>query len=1066
MSNTIREKRAVATARRLESLTEFETHELETIEYYKTDSFLEPGELPFEEFEPCEVGFRWERNRQTVPDDRRGADVDVTDVDALPDALAVGESVWFRLQFAIPESMAGRRVTLRFVAEPLRGPDIGLGTPRVECLCYRDGEPWQAFDDGHTDLVLTEEAEGGETFDLLVEAGTTTLWGQLDVDEFVLDAAELYATRPTVVDLNRNFSILNELRTEIPEESVNRGKILRALSEASHAFSFETDDETEMERTAAEALAILDECKSDLRSELTGYELLAVGHAHIDLAWLWPWSETVRKGARSFSNVLKIMEEYPEFTFLQSQPHLYELIRNRYPDVFEGIQDAVKEGSWEPVGALWVESDINNVGGEALARQYLLGKRYFREEFDVDPKITFIPDVFGYSGGLPGISQAADCPYFFTQKMSWNEHNDLPYSTFHWEGIDGSTVLSHFPPCDTYNGEMTVEQVRKSVTNHDESDRLDESVYLYGWGDGGGGPTRKMLERREVVNEIGSLPDITIGSLDDYFDRLAERDVDLPTWRGELYLEKHRATLTTQAKTKRNNRKGEFALREAELWSSLALALDADDGFEYAHEGIERAWKVLLFNQFHDILPGSSVTDVYADADRDYAQVFETTDAVLETALNALVSPADRSDRIAVTNSLGWTRSPVVSVDAAAVNVPDGEGLVAVGGDGERTPVQRIDDEEAYLFETPDIPALGVSTVALETACGEVDSALDASQTHLENALIRVDLHEDGTISAYDRETDRPLFDGVGNRIVNYRDHPAGSDAWDLEGDIYETGEDLPAPTDVEVVETGPVRATVRQTREFSDSVLVQEISIKRDSKRIDFDTEVDWREEEQFLKVHFPADVHTNEATYDTHFGHIERPTHDNTSWDVARFEEPHQQWVDVSDHDYGVSVLNDCKYGVHVDETDVSLSLLRAPNYPDPDADRGTHEFTYAVYPHEGDLQTGGVIEEGYDLNAPVQAVPVDEAVEYAPVDVDERGVVVESIKRAEDDENALVIRVYEAWGRETEARISFDLPVESAAETNLIEDHEADLPVADGAVALDLDSFDIRTVRLDLA
>ncbi|WP_207592492.1 glycoside hydrolase family 38 C-terminal domain-containing protein [Halomontanus rarus] len=1068
MSETIREKRAAEAKRRLESLERYETRELEGISYYKTSRFAEPDELPLAEFEPCEVGFGWDRNRRTTPDDRREADVDVTNVTDLPDELALGENVWFWLRFEIPESMAGRQVTLRFAVEPVPQPEGGMGPPRLECLCYRDGEPWQAFDDGHEDLVLTDDADGGEAFDLLVEAGTTTLWGLLDVEEFVLDAAELYATRPAVEDLSRNVSILNELQKELPEDSLNRGKILRALTDASHEFSFETDDEAEMERTAEAALERLDDCKADLRSELSGYELLAVGHAHIDLAWLWPWSETVRKGARSFSNVLKLMEEYPEFTFLQSQPHLYELVRNRYPSVFEGIHERVDEGSWHPTGALWVESDINVAGGEALARQYLLGKRYFREEFDVDPTITFIPDVFGYSGGLPGIAQAADCPYFFTQKMSWNEHNDFPHSTFHWEGIDGSSVLSHFPPADTYNGVLSIDQVRGAVTNHEQNDVLDESAYLYGWGDGGGGPTREMLERRTVINEIESLPDIEMGSLTDYFDRLADADVELPTWTGELYLEKHRATLTTQARTKRNNRKGEFALREAEIWSSLALAT-ADD-FEYAHADLERAWKVLLFNQFHDILPGSSVTDVYADADRDYEQVFETTDATTTEALDALVDGTDESDLVSVTNSLPWSRDPVVELEANEVTV-DADAPVAFAADGTELPVQRVQTEETdtYLFQPADVPAFGITTVEFDAPTGDAsdDSPddLEVSKSHLENARLRVEFEEDGTITAYDREADRQLFDGTGNRLVRYRDHPEQYDAWDVEGDLYEVGEDLPTPSSVEVVETGPVRATVRQTREFGDSTLVQDVSLERDSERIDVRTEVEWREDEEFLKVHFPMNVHATEATYDTHFGHIERPTHDNTSWDVARYEEPHRQWVDVSEHDYGIAVLNDCKYGVHVDGTDVGLSLLRAPTYPDPEADRGHHEFRYAVFPHEDDLRDGGVVEAGYDVNTPVHTVPVEEKVEYAPLEVDTPGVVVESIKRAESSDGRLVVRLFEAWGRETDASLSFGFPVESAAEANLVEDRTGNLAVEDGTIDLDLEAFDIRTLVLEL-
>lgn len=1061
-----RTKRADDSAKRLDALSVYETEPINKISYFKTRSFVTPDELPLSEFLPCEEGFTWERNRETAPDDRRDADVDVVSGDALPDELAVGENVWFHLQFTIPESMAGMPVYLNFVAAPKEHQEGDMGPPRLECLCYKDGEPWQAFDDGHEDLLLTDCANGGESFDLLIEAGTTTLWGLLDVEEFFLKTAQLYAVRESVADLARNYGLLNDLRKEIDDDSPNRKKITRALVEASHTFAFDADSEDEFAESASESLAILDNCKENLKSELTGYDITAIGHAHIDLAWLWPWSETVRKSARSFSNVLKLMEEYPEITFLQSQPHLYEFVHNRYPSVSAEIEERIEDDSWHPTGALWVESDINIAGGEALARQYLLGKRYFREKFDVDPKITFIPDVFGYSGSLPDIARAADCPYFFTQKLSWNNINEIPHSSFKWEGIGGSTVLSHFPPADTYNGQMTVEQVRESVINHDENDIVDESAYLYGWGDGGGGPTREMIENKKVINDTNSLPDISFGTLQGFFEDLSESADELPTWVGELYLEMHRGTLTTQAQTKRNNRKGEFALREAEIWSSLALT--ATDDFEYAHDRLEHAWKILLFNQFHDILPGSSVTDVYADADRDYTQVFETTDTVKNEALSALTDSTGPSNRICITNSLSWACSPVVKVDTDQLAGVEDENTIAVDDDGTEYPIQRVPTDDAILCKTTDVPALGATTLELvrREDSATIESPLDVSQSHIENAHLRVNLNDDGTISAYDKDAGRQLFEGDGNRLVSYRDYPESWDAWDIDQDVTAAGEQLPAPSDVEVIETGPIRATVRQTHFFSDSELVQEFSLELGGDQIDVRTEVDWNEDERLLKAHFPMAVHASEATFDIQFGHLKRDTHENTSWEEAQFEVPHQQWVDVSEHDYGVALLNDCKYGVNVDGTDVSLSLLRAPDSPDPKADRGHHEFKYAIYPHEGTPQEGGVIEAGYEFNAPINTVPVAEPLEYAPLDIAGDGVVVESIKRAEDGTGALIIRLYEAWGRQSEVVLNPSFSVTAAARTNLIEDHKEDLEIStDGAISLSLNAFDIETVRLEI-
>jgi alpha-mannosidase len=1067
LENT-RAKRAAETEERLSKIRTAARAEITDIAALRTNEFLEPETARKREFEPCSVGFSWERNRKTVPDDRRDAEANVL-TGTVSDTLEVGQNVWFRLRFSIPETMAGHPVYLRFIARP-RNVDGDGRTPRVESLCFRDGVPWKSFDNGHDSLQLTDEAEGGEQFDLLVEAGTTTLWGNLDVEEFVLQTAELYAERPAVADLHRHVSICTDLYQEFDEDSPTRGRLLNALTEASHAFPFDADSEAEFRDGAADALERLRSVESSVTSDLTGQRLTAVGHAHIDLAWLWPWSETVRKCGRSFSNVLRLMEDYPDFTFMQSQPHLYEWVRNRYPEQFETIQDRISEGRWHPEGALWVESDINNVGSEALARQFLYGKRYFREEFGTDPEVTFIPDVFGYSAGLPGISQAADCPYFLTQKMSWSEIDEFPHSTFRWEGIDGSELLTHFPPVDTYNGKMDVDEVTRSVYNDDQNDVVDDRAYLVGYGDGGGGPTREMVERGEVMNEIDALPDVEWASLADLFDRLEANRDDYPVWTGELYLEKHRGTLTTQAQTKRNNRKGEHALAEAELWSSLALAREGD---EYPDEQLERAWKVLLFNQFHDILPGSSVTDVYADADRDYETVFETASSVRDDALDSLVGSRTSSDRLCLTNPLSWSWRPTVSLSAGDVD-GSGDELIAVpdhsGSDSERLPVQETtagpcdetDADDLLLLDGPTVPALGATTVSVEDAASDVSNPFEVSTERLSNEQVVVTFDEDGTVSVYDRERDREVLDGPGNRLTQYHDQPHEFDAWDIEEDVYAVGEELPAP-ESEVVESGPVRATVRQTRSFGDSKLVQDISLYRGSDRVEFRTFVDWHVDEKLLKVHFPVGVGATSATYETHFGYHERSTHDNTTWDRARYEEPGGQWVHVSEPGYGVALLNDSKYGVNVDGTDISLSLLRAPEYPDPEADQGTHRFTYTLAP---DTDEGAAVTRAADeLNATTRALPVSDPVDLAPVRVEPEGVIIESVKRAEDEDDTLVVRLYEADGRHTEGTVTFDVPVSGAVETNLIEDEQTELAVTDGQIDLAFEPFEIQTIAVEL-
>lgn len=1059
-----REKRAETTERLLSDAAVHATAPVEQLACYETQAFAEPSELPTAEFEPCEPGRVWHRDREADLDNREDLDVTSLSPAVLPEELSLGTNVWFRLSFSVPEEMAGHPVYLQFVVEPLDSYEYEppRDAPRVECLCFRDGEPWQAFDSGHDNLLLTDDADGGETFELLIEVGTTVLAGGLSVETFRFETASLVSTRPEVRKLHRTVTVLNEYVETLDAGSPNYGRLLRAISEARSTVPFDGGDEAALRDGAREALESLEAVASDLTSDMTDFTLSTSGHAHVDMAWLWPWSETVRKGGRTFSNALTLMEEFPEFRFTQSQPHLYEFVADRYPSVFERVEERIEEGRWMPTGALWVESDINNVGGEALARQFLYGKRYFRERFDVDPNVVFLPDVFGYSAGLPGIAAAADCEYFLTQKMSWNEIDEFPHSTFWWEGIDGSRLLTHFPPVSTYNGLMTVEEVTDSVREHEQNDVLDSSAYLVGYGDGGGGTTREILERARVIDDVGALPDVEFEPVSSFFERVEQAGKDLPTWEGELYLEKHRGTLTSQARTKRNNRKGEFALREAELWSALAHASEAE--YTYPLETLTEAWKLLLFNQFHDILPGSSVSEVYADAERDYAALFDRAGDVREAALSALVGRDDDPEYLCVTNSLSWPRSPLVSVDVDAL--PEGalDGGMATE-DGDALAIQPTGDGRA-LFEVPDVPALGATSVTAGSDDPDVEGGVSVSESRLENESLRVEFDGDGFVdSLYDKDDDREVLDGPANRLVCYDDYPANWDAWDIDQDVTTDGEALPSPDSVEVLEDGPLRGTIRQVRTFGDSKLVQDIRLRRGSQRLDFETRVEWHEEHRLLKTHVPVDVDATSAAYEVQFGHDERPTHDNTSWDEARFEEAHQKWVDVSAYDYGVAVLNDCKYGVHVDETDVGLSLLRAPVSPDPEADRGTHEFTYSIRPHEGSVQESGVVEDAYALNAPVQTVPADSPVEFASVSVDDPGVVVESIKRAEDRSDRLVVRLYEARGRETSTRLRTDFDVEAAVELNLIEDAGDELAVDGDDVALSFSAHEIRTIGIDL-
>lgn len=1069
MSN-LKAKRADKTEKDLRKFIFAGRQQIKDISYFLTKDFLTPREARKREFSSCNVGLQWSRDKSSTTESRLEADIDLLNASDIPSGVSLGNNAWFKLKFE-PENLKEHTTSLHFSVHGQSLPEMNPSQEDksvVEALCYKNGEPWRSFDHGHRFLNLSEDDFSDNSYNLLIEVGNTLLWGGKKIEDFVLESAELVEVREEVRTLYLEYKIFNELRKELSAESVNRTKILDGLAQAGNVFPFDADDEDIIKKGTKKSLEILAPLK-ELKSEISDFKLWTVGHSHLDTAWLWPWSETIRKVGRTFSNALNLSKERPEFQFIQSQPHLYEFARTRYPKLFKKIKEKVREGSWDPIGGLWVESDTNIGGGEALARQYLYGKRYFREKFDVDPKITFIPDVFGYSASLPGISKAADCPYLFTQKMSWNEVNDFPHDTFIWEGIDGSQLLAHFPPSETYGGmtlEDPLEEVVKSAKDFKERDKLNDATYLIGWCDGGGGPNREMVDKVNKMDEIDALPNLEFRGLKSYFEEISQKDLDLERWVGELYLEKHRGTFTTQASTKKNNRELEFFLREAEIWASMALLLGVN--YSYPRKKLEKAWKYLLFNQFHDILPGSSIHEVYEDAERDYREAFKNAEMVLREAQKTLIN-GERNfngppENVFVFNSLSWNMDRLVRIsDPPQVE----EQISFIDDKGNSRPAQKSAENGDLLFNAKDLPGLGGKTFKMSTRNRSPQNGLSVSENRLENSKIELQMGPEGYInSIWDKEADREVLSGKGNKLLLYRDIPTSSDAWDIEEDAFEVYEKLPQPENTRVVETGPVRGVVKQFRNFSNSRILQKLILYAGSKRIDFKTSISWKEENKLLKAHFPIDVHTNEATYEVQFGHYDRKTHSNTSWEKAMFEVSHQKWVDVSEYNYGAALLNNCKYGVNVDGSNIGLSLLRAPKYPDPEADMHDHEFTYSLLPHSGDFRSSGIIQEAYDLNTKPQVIQTGKEKKlHSLIDVkDEESIVIEAIKQSEDTRNAIVVRLYEAWGSHAQTELKFDFDVNEIIETNLIEDEKQKLKKENRKLELEFSPFEIKTLKVE--
>jgi len=971
------------------------------------------------------------------------------------------DTTWFRLRGAVPEEWRDVEVALAF--EIGNAGNTGFG---AEALVWRDGRAAQGLSPNHREHLIASKARGGEPLEVFVEAAANppspfgaNPWPLLMPDPdgaalFTLARAELVVRDRELAAFWHDFRVLADLLGELPGDDPHADRLRAGLSRACDRL-----DLTDIAGTYEQARPVLMDLLAQ-RAAPDVHRTSIVGHAHLDTAWLWPLRETVRKCARTFSTALTLMDEYPEYRFVVSQAQHLAWMRDQYPDLWDRIKERVAEGRLEPVGSMWVEADCNVPSGESLVRQIVYGKRFYRDELGIETEDVWLPDVFGYSAALPQIMRRAGVRWFLTQKLSWNQYNVLPHHTFLWEGIDGSQVFTHFPPSDTYGGQMNARELRLGVTNFKDHDRATRSLYLFGWGDGGGGPTESMLESARRLADLDGLPRLTMEGARAFFTA-AEADArDPAVWVGELYLELHRGTYTTQAAVKKGNRRGELALRDAELWASLG-------GTGYDTAAIEQAWKTLLLHQFHDIIPGSGIHWVYEDAARAHAEVARTAEQITHAATSAIAAEVDTSDLahpVVVFNSLSHERDGIVVVDGP----PDA--TVAVGPDGSREPVQRDGDGRALVRAR--VPACGWAVYDLRAGRAEpVDATLSVDAHRLESSRLRVELDEQGLLtSAFDRVAGREVLAGPGNVFQLHPDYPNFYDAWDVDRFYLNQLDELTDVESVQVVDEGPLRVAVRVQRAFGSSRICQTIALTAGSPHVDFETEVDWQETNRFLKVAFPLAVRSPRATYEIQYGHVERPTHTNTSWDLARFEVCAHKWADLSEAGYGVALLNDCKYGYDVRGNVMRLSLLRAPTWPDPVADRGRHRFTYRLLPHSGDLRDAGVIDAGYDLNVPLRAVPVAPRSGPRPrshslIELDAPNVVLEVVKQPDGDapDGALVLRLYESWGRRGPVTVRVPRRLARAARTDLLERDQQPVPVDGTRVALDVTPFEIVTLVL---
>ena len=919
------------------------------------------------------------------------------------------------------------RITAEVPADwPATGPvellvdlGFGAGSPgfQAEGLVWTaDGRIIKGLEPRNIQVPLT--AAPGESVTLYVEAAAnpdigggwtfqpTSLGDPATAPQqplYRFAGARLGLLDEQVCALERDIWVLDGLIAELPESAPRRARIVRALERAIDLL-----DPDDVAGSAADARAALAPALA-APATASAHHVVAVGHAHIDSAWLWPVRETVRKVARTFANVLELMDHYPDFVFVASSAQQYQWIRDSYPELFERIRARVREGRFLPVGGMWVEADTNMPGGESMARQFVAGKGFFLEEFGIESSEVWLPDSFGYSAGMPQIVAAAGCRYFLTQKTSWNDTNRMPHHTFRWEGIDGTRVFTHFPPVDTYGSDLSAADLARAERQHAERGSSDLSLVPYGYGDGGGGPTREMIETAHRKADLEGSPTVELGTPAGFFERAAAELPQAAVWSGELYLEFHRGTYTSQARTKLGNRRSEHLLREAELWAATAAVRT---GADYPAAELRAAWETVLLQQFHDILPGSSIAWVHQEAERNYAELADRLERLIADALRRL-GAGDTGSQLA------FNASP---------------------------------------FPVAGVPALGAGPMSLV----ERSSFAADGRYVLESAVLSAAFDEAGQlVSLVERGSGRDAVPpgAYGNVLQLFRDTPNRWDAWDLDA-AYQR-------TPIESVRTDSVKLdgdVLLVERTIGHSPVGQRIQLSPDGNSLDIETTVHWGERQKLLKLAFAFDVHADSAASEVQFGHVRRATHANTSWDTARFETCAHRWVHVAEPGFGVTVANDRVYGHDVTRstrpaggtsTLLRESLLRAPTFPDPAADQGRHVFRHSI--SIGELLAG--VAEGYRVNLPLRMLPGSAV---APiVTLDSPAIVVEAVKLAEDGSGDVVIRLYEARGGRAAGRLTPGFPATGAVRTDLLERPLEEQPA--DPFELSLRAFELVTLRI---
>lgn len=966
--------------------------------------------------------------------------------------------LWLNKKVTVPENKEGFEVVGLFdFGETGGGHNSGF-----ESLLYVNGQPYQGVDSNHKEVFFTgmEGKEADITFLLWtgLEGGGAhrTFYHQCkqaDMAYLHTKTDELYYFARAITE---TLELLDTEREQYEDLTAVLDRCLAVINW----------DEDSFYETVNEAHGVL-MAELDKLEKHTDVTVNMVGHTHIDVAWLWRLKHTREKAQRSFATVLRLMERYDEYLFLQTQPQLYKFIKEDSPELYEKIKARVAEGRWEADGGMWVESDCNVISGESLVRQFLHGTRFLEQEFGKKCEYLWLPDVFGYSWALPQILKLCEIDTFMTTKISWNQYNSIPDDLFLWRGIDGTEILTYFIDTpevgyamedrfSTYNGKSNPRAVIGSWRRFKNKELSKETLISYGYGDGGGGVNRDMLELRRAMDAIPGIPNVKTSRAGEFFKRIHEKventDRYVHTWDGELYLEYHRGTYTTQAYNKKTNRYLENYLAQNEWLAALAYIL----GNDFSGQALYDGWECVLLHQFHDIIPGSSIREVYEDSHVNYDKAIQAVDEVKAHVLGQLTDDAAHTYSIYSTNSFGGSE---------LVLIPERLAGAFVDEKGQTLEAEKCEGGYQVLVETRPFSTVAVTFVPGQEAQAEAGFC-KAGENSLETGFYSIAWNDQGQLThIYDKEEGRQVLkEGqCGNVLEIFEDKPMNYDAWDIDIFYTQKKEVVDCTKKPELVENGKLKAVVRFEYQYHNSVISQDMIVYKDSRRIDFKTHVDWHEKHRLLKVAFYTDIRSPKATYDIQFGHVERPTHWNNSWDLARFEVCGHKWADLSENGYGVSLLNDCKYGHSIKDNVMKLSLLKSSKSPDTDADMGEHDFTYALFPHRGSITQGGTIPAANQLNLPAQVVKGAFADSRRIAELDGEGVQLDVIKKAED-ENCLVIRLHECFGGSHKVRLSSQFPVKRIVPCNLLE-HDCGGAVEGAEVEFLMKPFEIKSFKLYL-